>query len=188
MQDYLELKSELPKILEIVETFPDQLQERVFDILVARFLGTESAESSPTPATESPDPPVVAPAKETQPRRRKSIETFHILPNLNLHPDGSQSLVEFVKDKNPSDSQEFNAVFVYYLAKVMATAAITPDHVYTCYKATNQRVPTTLVATLRNTASRKGWIDPSDLKNIKITIGGENFVEHDLPRISTKKK
>lgn len=189
MRDYSELKSELPQMLEIVDKFPDRLQEQVLGILIAQFLGTESADSSPSPAIENSDPPTVAPAKESQPRhRRSSKETFNILSELDLHPSNHKSLVEFVKEKNPTDSQEFNTVFVYYLARELTTEAITPSHVYTCYKETNQRVPNALIQTLRNTEKRKGWIDPRDLKNIKITTRGENFVEHDLPRISNKKK
>lgn len=188
MHDYSELKSELPQMLEIVEKFPDQLQERVLDILVAQFLGTESADSSLSPAIVNLDLPATTPTKESQPRHRKPKESFNILSELNLSPSGHQSLTDFIKEKRPENFQEFNAATVYYLTKELSIRAITPEHVYTCYKDANRRLPGAFTKSLRDTDKVKGWIDTHDLKNIKITTWGENFVEHDLPRASNKKE
>jgi hypothetical protein len=184
MHDYSELKSELPQMLEIVEKFPDQLQERVLDILVAEFLGTESAGSVPCAPRENIEVPAVVLPKEPRSHHRTSRDTVNIVPNLNLRPSGQLSLVDFVKEKNPKSCQEFNAVAVYYLARKLLTEAITSDCVYTCYKEAGRRPPDAFLQNLRNTEKRKAWIDVSDLKHIRLTQRGETLVDHDLPRTS----
>jgi hypothetical protein len=61
MSKYLELKSELPQMCEIVEKFPEQLQEKVLDILIAGFSGADLAAPAPAVAREDVNLPVVAP-------------------------------------------------------------------------------------------------------------------------------
>jgi hypothetical protein len=34
---------------------------------------------------------------------------------------------------------------------------------------------------LRVTATRQGWLDTGDSEDIKITVSGEDFVDHELP-------
>ena len=114
--------------------------------------------------------------------KKKGAYRPQVVRNLNLKPKGQASLRDFVKKKQPKDNQERSALFVYYLGKVAGIDAITCDHVYTCYKdISGLRVPADLPAQLCVVASRKGWIDTRDMENIRITVPGENFVEHDLP-------
>lgn len=63
---------------------------------------------------------------------------------------------------------------------------MTPDHVFTCFKDVGHRTPKNMPQTIRDTASRKGWLDTSERGNIKITNHGENLVEHDLPASNGK--
>ena len=82
---------------------------------------------------------------------------------------------------------ETNTVFVYYLEKVLNLSGITVDHIYTCYKAAEQTIPGALAQSLLDTASRKGWLDTSNMSDISLPTGGENLVERVLPRAAKVK-
>lgn len=121
--------------------------------------------------------------------KTKGKSSLSMVKDLNLKPKGNQSLDEFVDQKKPSSHYEKCAVSTYYLKHELGLSAISENHVFTCMKHMKWRIPADLSNTLAYTASRYGWLDTSDLQNIKITTMGENLVEHDLPRKKgTKKK
>ena len=111
----------------------------------------------------------------------KKKESYSIVKDLDLFNGGGEKGLEaFVKTKNPTTDKERNAVFVYYLKKIINIPAVTVDHVFTCYKHIGKPVPA-VKQSLINTSFTKGWIDTSSMLDIKTTIPGENYVEHKLP-------
>lgn len=113
--------------------------------------------------------------------RAKKKESYSIVKDLDLVCGGGEKGLEaFLKTKNPMNDLERNAVFLYYLKKIANVATVSADHIFTCYKHVGRPVPA-LAQSLRNTSSRKGWIDTSSISDIKTTIPGENYVEHKLP-------
>jgi hypothetical protein len=104
-----------------------------------------------------------------------------IIKDLNLRPNGKKDFPSFVAEKQPADNYEKCTVAVYYLNQELGLESVSIDHVFTCYKALGWRLPSSLHNSLALTSHRKGWLDTSDFKNIKLTTHGENFVEHDLP-------
>lgn len=104
-----------------------------------------------------------------------------IIKDLNLRPNGKKDFPSFVAEKQPTDNYEKCTVAVYYLNQELGLESVSVDHVFTCYKAVGWRLPASLQNALALTSHRKGWLDTSDFKNIKLTTHGENFVEHDLP-------
>lgn len=113
--------------------------------------------------------------------RRMKAPTLSIVKDLNLRPEGKIPLRDFFAEKSPQNLQQMVVVFLYYLQRTLELTAVTPHHVFTCFKDVEKRPPRDLAQTIRNTASRRGWIDSSSQSDIKITNHGENFVEHDLP-------
>ena len=112
----------------------------------------------------------------------KGLYTPKIVNDLDLSSKNTtQSLKDFYSCKKPNSAQESNVVFIYYLKKMKNIENIGIDHLYTCYKEVNERVPGSLEQTVRNTANRTGWLS-KDNENVELTIRGENLVEHDLPR------
>lgn len=97
-----------------------------------------------------------------------------------------QDLKSFYTEKSPGPALEKNLVFVYYLQKIAKVQAIGVDHVYSCYKDVKAKVPENLKQSLLNTAFSKGWIDTKSMDNMTVTVPGENFVEHDLPKVKEK--
>ncbi len=119
----------------------------------------------------------------------KIKSSLSMMKDLNLKPKGKQSLDEFVDIKKPFSHYEKCAVSTYYLKHELDLSAISESHVYTCLKHMKWRIPANLSNTLAYTSSHYGWLDTSNLQDIKITTMGENLVEHDLPKQKgTKKK
>lgn len=121
--------------------------------------------------------------KTTTKRKGKRKETYQIVKNLDLAGGKSKiSLKAFYKEKNPSKYFEKNAVFAYYLKKIAKIQNINRNHIYTCYKDVKSKGPENLNQSLLDTAHHKGWIDTSNMDDMQVSIRGENFVEHDLPK------
>lgn len=104
--------------------------------------------------------------------------------DLDLATKGTRSgLKDFLKAyRKLKSSQEHNLGYVYYLARILDVHPITMDHVYTCYKETGERPPGVLPQSLWDTARLKGTIDAVSMDDIKLTLRGENWVEHDLEK------
>lgn len=124
-------------------------------------------------------------------QKNKSKESYSISKDLDLSSKGGkQSLRDFYKGKFPTKAKsamENNAVFVYFLQKILMNTNITLSHIYSCYKDVGARVPTALRQSLLDTSHRKGWVDTSSFENLLITTAGENYVEQDLPKPDEKK-
>ena len=57
------------------------------------------------------------------------------------------------------------------------------DSVYTCYKHIKKiKVPGNLYQSLADTKNKNGWIDTSNMDELKVTIPGENYLEHDMQK------
>jgi hypothetical protein len=109
-----------------------------------------------------------------------------IVKDLNLRPKDKKDFPTFVSEKKPDGNYEKCTVAVYYLKQELGMATVGVDHVFTCFKAVNWRLPADLENTLALTSHRKGWLDTSNFDDIKITVHGENLVEHDLPARAEK--
>lgn len=114
-------------------------------------------------------------------KRVRKPPNMSLVKDLNLRPSGKQSLREFFEAKKPSNQWSQIVVFVYYLEKILEVESISPNHVYTCFKDVGKRAPKDTPQAIRNAASRKEYIDSSDQDKLRMTVPGENFIEHDLP-------
>ena len=115
---------------------------------------------------------------------KKITKTPAIVNSLNLRPsDGKLSLEDFYNTLKVGDNYfEKNLVFTYYLQKILETTNISDDHIYTCYKHMKAKVSNNLYQSIVDTKNRKGWIDSTNINDIKVTIAGENYVEHDMKK------
>ncbi len=115
-------------------------------------------------------------------KSKRKLPSMLLVKELDLHPNAKQSLRDFYTAKNPGTQYEQLSVFVYYLRNVIEAAAISANHIFTCYKDVEVRPPNDIPQILRNCARVKGWVDTRDSANIEITTQGTNLVDHDLPR------
>lgn len=176
------LLAKMPQIADAVSKFPEAVQQQAFDALMAEATGGRVS----TRTTEADETPTRARRKTTKhhatgnggkaPRRGPKQ-----LRDLDLTPRGKVSFSDFVNEKEPKTNHDRNVVSVYYCDRILEVAAVTVDHVFTCYRDMGWRLPSPdLNNGLSLTASRKRFIDTSDYDDIKLTSKGINYVEHDL--------
>lgn len=118
-------------------------------------------------------------------KRRAGITA--VAKDMSLRPKGKTPFVEFAAEKDPRNHQEKQAVAVAWMKEEAGVAAITIAHVNACYVGANWPRPTDLENSLQQTASKKGWLDTGDMDDIKLSVPGEDFVRHDLPKAAKKK-
>ena len=111
----------------------------------------------------------------------KTMRSYQIIPSLNLRPSGKKSLEEFYAEHPVKSYYEYNLLLVYYLEKVLNEKSININHLYTCYKVLNIKVPN-IYQSIADTKKRKGWIDFSNMNDLKVSTVGENYLEHDLKK------
>lgn len=126
--------------------------------------------------------------KKTVSKKAKVKTTLSMEKNLNLTPEGKRTFDAFADEKMPTSNLEKCTVAVYYLHNILELPKISANHVFTCFKHRKWRVPTDIPNTLQYTASTQGWLDTSDMGDIKVTTVGENLIDHDLPRNENRGK
>lgn len=193
MKSYDEIKSELIEIADILKKYPENIQPQVFDILTKHFIGYNSGSSSQSeqnPSVEEGSRSEKVNKEKSKPNGKpggRAKDNLSLIKELNLRPSGKKSFKDFYEEKNPTSAFEFNTVAVYYLIEELQLSGITQNHIYTCYKEVAKRPPEAFNQSMRDTASKNGYIDTSDINNIKIPLRGKNFVEHDLPKQKASK-
>ncbi len=190
--DVDELLQKMQSIAETVNLFKSEaVQQQAFNLLM-RVAGMEDnsvrqvSNDTDKPAANVPNARQTTksvPAKSTKSHANKP--TF--VKDLNLRPQGKEALKEFVAKKSPKTNEERFSVIVYYLQKELGVNDINPSHIYTAFKDLGVKVPLDISDALYKCANRKGWIDTSNISAVTLTIPGENFVEHDLPKQEPKK-
>jgi len=128
----------------------------------------------------------VKPSRKKKKTKSATKLSFSIVKDLNLNPEGKSSFQDFVNSKKPKTEQEKCVIAVYYLQNELGIVNISVNHVFTCYKNAKWRI-TDIYNNLSLAASRKGWLDTSDMNNIKIAPHGENLINLDLPHVTKGK-
>jgi hypothetical protein len=116
-------------------------------------------------------------------KRRGATSTYtpKIVSELDLSgKKAGESLRDFYGHYNVKSNMERNLIFVYYMQDKLKMSGIICDHVFTCYRNIPKiKVPTALYQSLVDTGI-KGWIDTKSMDDIKVTIAGINYLEHDM--------
>jgi hypothetical protein len=121
-----------------------------------------------------------------KPKSAAKVATrLSIVKDMSLTPKGKKSFKDFATEKAPTDNQEKCTVAAYYLTHELGLTGITIHHIFTCYKTAKWK-PADIYNVAMITASRKGWLDTSDMSDIKLTPHGEYLVESELPRKTGK--
>ena len=89
--------------------------------------------------------------------------------------------------KEPANFNERNLALVYYFEVCLGITSIEVDHVLAAYDECGWKPPAQPDNSLAVTASKKNWLDTSDLKAIRLTHSGRNAVEYDMPFSKAKK-
>jgi hypothetical protein len=180
-------------IADTLDALTDDARNRVISWISSAYGVAPPSNAIP------PSPP--ADARRSQPKRRRKTTPAKgtpkktvgsakpkMLSNLNLRPPGKKALRDFVTEKKPKDNQERFAVIGVYLRDILKVDAFDRDCVLTAFREINVRPPLDIDGALRVAASRKGWLDTSDIEAVVVTMRGSNFVHHDLPPVTKAKK
>lgn len=189
MPTYEELKTELKEISKLLSDFPESVKPQVYELLITQFAGPSAmplamgSKLQQDPKTGSQAAASLAKREKPATSRKGPLkESYSVDRNLNLRPgNGTPSFRDFCEQKQPRSAQEFNAVAVYYLKKILEMEIATLDHAYTCYKEVNRPQPKAFKQSFIDTKNRGGWIEFDAEGNLVIPHRGVVFVEHDLP-------
>lgn len=139
-----------------------------------------------TPTGAAAAPPEAHVTQAVTPKRvRKAAgakKVYSRAKDLNFHPEGKISLRDFWTQKAPGNNHERNLVIVRYLEETLQIEKIEVGQVLAGYEAVDERSPAIPDNSLMVTASQKGWLDTSDMKAIRTTHGGINFLKFDMPK------
>lgn len=157
-----------------------QSVEENTDILDNDYNGEENIERKEEEDQEASNSTQSHKAKS---RKKNGMSNIQLIKDLDLSgTDSIKSLKDFMEEKRPASNVQKTTVFVYYLQNFLELDEITIDHIFTCYKSMNYRIPNNLQQNLSDTSSSKyGYINRKDGK-YSMTILGSNLIEHDLPK------
>jgi hypothetical protein len=105
---------------------------------------------------------------------------FSLDRQLNLRPDGQESLKDFSAKYQLDSSAKQIVVIVYYLKEVLKLTKVTSDHIYTGLEELDVRIPKSLNQIIVNTKVRDGWLDYSKMDDINLSMQGRNAIKFDL--------
>ena len=160
---------------------PEQIVNQNINANTGGQSGVNSNSSSSSSKIKGKPKP---PNRQTQTTKSKSVpkagQKYSIVSDLDLYPKDKLTLKDFFSNHNAKKFFEKNLAYVYYLRNVLGVNPVTINHVYTCYKGTNQKIPGNLYQSLVDTRDRKGWLDTRDMNDIQVAVPGANHLEHEL--------
>lgn len=107
--------------------------------------------------------------------------TLAPLNDINFRPNGIETLKDFFSSYAAKSNLEYNLIIMYWFQEKSKNSPVTINHILTAYRHLSLKIPN-LKQSLVDTKSRKGWIDSSNNEDLKLTIGGINHLEHDMPK------
>lgn len=123
--------------------------------------------------------------KSTKKKSTAKPDSYTILPDLDLFgkKHGRQSLKELYAEMGGAklNNYEASTVFVHYLTRVMSENNVGLNHMYTCFKHVGLRIPN-IRQLMYDQKKRTHFINITKLDDLKLTVNGENLIDHDLPK------
>lgn len=188
-QGIVEAEGDAQFVLEVYRDF----KEKIGSIPTASQRETPTA--PPSSARIEVPPTTPAPGKRRKKRvvatngdepraKKKGRESLAIVRDLDLSGSKAGRLKDYYATFAPKTNFERNLIFIYFMQEKMGVSKITEEHIFTCYRDLQLRIPKALRQSLFDTAGDRGWIATSDMSDIKATVHGINYLEHDLQRAS----
>ncbi|MCH7752087.1 MAG: hypothetical protein IH898_08035 [Planctomycetes bacterium] len=121
---------------------------------------------------------------DKKPKKRRTSGDAKLVPDLDLSGrGGKEALRKVYAQFKPITNQERILIFMHYLTEELGVSSLNADHVFTCYRhVPGLKAPLAMRQSLIDTASRKSWLDTSDMDDIAVTTAGINYLEHDMPK------
>lgn len=128
--------------------------------------------------------PPVKDKNESTPKRKVAHSNPKMVNDLDLSGrDCETSLKDFYAQYKVKSNFEKNLIFLYYLKNVMNEVKVGIDHIFTCYRNINGiKIPGNLEQSIRDTRTKKSWIDYKKIEDLSLIVHGINYVEHDMKK------
>lgn len=171
-EEYTLLKTEMPSIAEQIKLFPEELQEKVFQILISTLMDRSISFGELTTASDTTAN--VEPSSISSPEKRNYVEEFK----------------SFVDEKDPNsklNAMEFATLVAYFFTYLAPdenkNPEITEKIVTDAYKLSSHKPPGDIKSTLNNAKNKHAYLDKTSTPGVyKITPSGEYFIKSELPR------
>lgn len=102
-------------------------------------------------------------------------------PKLDKNLDTS-GLGAFYGQFTPKNNAEKILIFLKFLTESLHIESPNTDQVYTCFKATGDKIPKAFAQAFYDTSSKLGYIDFRSATDLPITIAGDNHFNHTLKK------
>lgn len=144
--------------------------------------GADTDDQTPPPKSRAKRRP--AAKKKTNGDERGS-EVVADSPKLDKSLDTS-GLGAFYGQFAPKNNAEKILIFLKFITDSLQIKSPNTDQVYTCFKATGEKIPRAFAQAFYDTSSKFGYIDFRSPTNIPIMIAGDNHFNHTLKRKSAE--
>lgn len=158
----------------------------------SRLLTSETLPSQPT-ATETTSS--ASPTKAKAKRRTRSRDKATTKepaggiaidsPKLDKNLD-TRNLQSYFAQFEPTNNSEKILIYLKFITEELEITSPNTDQVYTCFRATRQKIPGAFAQAFYTMSSRQGFIELKSATDISITIAGENYFSDSLKRKSSK--
>ena len=167
---------------DFVKTIYNDFKERLDSPKSFKPKSTQTLPSKTPSKTRSK--PSVENKKESTPKRNVLKSNTKMVKDLDLSGrDCKSSLKDFYAQYKVKSNFEKNLIFLYYLKNVMNEEEVGIDHIFTCYRNLNGiKIPGNLEQSIRDTRTKKSWIDYKKIEDLSLTVHGINYVEHDIKK------
>ncbi|MCX8996498.1 hypothetical protein NOF55_05200 [Rhizobiaceae bacterium BDR2-2] len=102
-------------------------------------------------------------------------------PKLDKNLDTS-GLGTFYGKYVPKNNAEKILIFLKFMTEDLKISNPNTDQVYTCFKATGEKIPKAFAQAFYDTSSKLGYIDFRSSTDMPITIAGDNHFNHTLKK------
>lgn len=186
-QGIIDIEGDPDLVRAIYQDFKDQLLDAVTRAPPA------SAAPMPAPAptgnsdnasdaSGKPKPKRRAPAKKKANGDENVSGVVADSPKLDKNLDTS-GLGAFYGKYVPKNNAEKILIFLKFMVDELGIESPNTDQVYTCFKATGEKIPKAFAQAFYDTSSKLGYIDFRGATDLPITIAGDNHFN-----LSLKKK
>ncbi|MDA0780617.1 MAG: hypothetical protein O2810_01075 [Bacteroidetes bacterium] len=146
------------------------------------FQGNSKSKSSTSNANKTKTGKTKTSSNANQGKKGGSNQAFKLDRNLNLRPDGKESLSDFANKYAIDSAPKKILVIVYYLKEILKKETVDPNHIYTAFEKLNLRVPKSLYQLISDAKNKSGWLDFETMNDIGLSIQGRNAIRLDLPK------
>ena len=185
-QGIVDVEGDPDLVRAIYDDFKDQLLEAV------KRAPPASAAPAPAPppignsesASEAPGkskPKRRAPTKKKANGDENASGVVADSPKLDKNLDTS-GLGAFYGKYAPKNNAEKILIFLKFMVDELSIESPNTDQVYTCFKATGDKIPKAFAQAFYDTSSKLGYIDFRSSTDLPITIAGDNHFNHSLKK------